>query len=290
MQLMLSAQLTRLLDTSKRVYVESRASASRAAADFRLDGRHETFTIQARSISLQVSMDNFGTMTAAQGSVVQLGLISNRPSYFVLSGGEGGRLNPLGRQRARLDEPEFEHTGFLAKLRDICVSLLSRLGNVQGALEHGIRSRWVCRNTVCVRRGAVEVRRALLRYTPSPAPRPSGLAGHYSFINAPSKLAFLPTFRHMAGRRRRIVCRTSLTASTGTRLESHELIVLKISEASVIKDVERQFSPRRFRKPDAAHWNLLLDKMTNSETRNSMLMETGAGPPPAQDLTNLTLA
>ncbi|KAG8411470.1 hypothetical protein J3458_015527 [Metarhizium acridum] len=270
--------------TSKRVYVESRASASRAAATYRLDGRHETFTIQARSISLQVSMDNFGTMNAAQGSVVQLGLISNRPSYFVLSG-EGGDYHSVGNARDWMSQ-NLSTLGS-RKLRDICVPS----SHDSGMSRVPWSTAFAAVGSVATQYVSVEEQLKFgVRYFDIRPVQHRGqwACGHYSFINAPSKWHFFPPFDTWQGGDGESL-QDIIDGINRYTLESHELIVLNISEARVIKDVSGNFRRDDFVDLDAAHWNLLLDKMTNSETGIQCLWKPETGPPPAQDLTNLTL-
>ncbi|KAI9723061.1 MAG: hypothetical protein M1812_001510 [Candelaria pacifica] len=79
------------------VYVEAKATIFKTKSDdsgnatYLLRGapQPQHFEIQARYLNLQVFFKDFGTQNNPPGAVVPLGMISDRPSYFVLSGHDG---------------------------------------------------------------------------------------------------------------------------------------------------------------------------------------------------------
>lgn len=229
-------------------------------------------------------MDNFGTKNAAQSSAVPLGLISDRPSYFVLSG-ESGNYHSVGNVRDWMSQ-DLSTLG-PRKLRDICIpfshdsgmsvvpwttafaaagSVATQYKSVQDQLKLGIRyfdirpvlkgNRWVC--------------------------------GHYSFIGAPNKfLRFGPwdTWQGGDGESLQDIIDGINNYTSG----SNELIVLNISETRVINEVKGSYARGDFADLDTKHWNLLLDTLTNPETGIKELWNPRTRPSPDHNLTELTL-
>lgn len=255
-----------------------------AAATYKLRGSDSHFAIAAYGLVLQAQMNGIETKSALRGSTVSLGFISNRPSYFVLSGKEGN-YNSVGNV-ADWMQRSLSAIGS-RKIRDICVpsshdagmskvtwstrfanagSLITQFLSVEQQLHMGVRyldirpvlyeGQWVC--------------------------------GHYSFIEPKNKFinpAPLDTWQGGNGEAIQDLI-DGINRFTAT---SGELIVIGISHTQIIKDAIMSFARSDFEALDENHWNMLLNMFSNLQTGIKSLWKPAANEAPVTDLTSLSL-
>ncbi|KAI0392576.1 exo-1,3-beta-D-glucanase [Xylariaceae sp. FL0594] len=216
------------------------------------------FTIVASGPVLQARMDSIETKNAPRGSSVPLGFISDRPSYFVLSGTEGS-YHSVG------DVANWMQKSLCTignrKLSEICVPFSHNAGmsKVEWSTSFAADG---CLLTQYV---SVEQQLHLGNKFFNFGPLGTWQGGNGEFIQ--DVIDGVNRF----------------TAASG------ELIVLSIGHTYAINDVMGSFEEGDFRGLEKHHWNSLLDMFTNPQTGIKALWKPAAQESLITDLTSLPL-
>lgn len=228
-------------------------------------------------------MDNFDTKNAISGSAVPLGLISDRPSYFVLSGSNGS-YNSIGDVQNWMQK-NLNAIGH-RKIRDICIPA----SHDSGMSKVPWATKFAAAGSIATQFVSVEDQLRLgVRYLDIRPVLHKGIwvCGHYSFID-PKWLINPPPLDTWQGGNGEAI-QEVIDGINRYTANSNELIVLSVSHTKIINDAFGSYARNDFEDLDKSSWIRLLDIFTHPESGIKFLWKPTYNSVSCKDLTDLSL-